>query len=202
MLRTLRAGTCPLKHVMAAPKRGNHFAAMPYADVPAFVQSLRKVDTVYARALEYCVLTWARKREVLDLPWSEIDLDKALWTVPAARMKSRDEAHEVPLTKRALEILRVQHVATGGKGLVFPSAATGKSISDPTLAKLVPRPYTIHGFRSRRDFTGDQTDIPREIAEGCLAHTTGSAVERAYRRGNALEKRGMCLKTWADYLDR
>ncbi len=189
-----------LKYLMSSPKRGGNFAAMDYNDVPSFVQSLREQDTAYARAIEFLVLTWARKQEVLDLDWNEIDFDKALWTVPAARMKM-GILHQVGLSARALEILREQHKATGGKGLVFPATTSNKPISRTTLNRLVPRPYTLHGFRSAaRDYTGDKTDIPREIAEGCLAHSIGSASERAYRRGNALEKRRQCLTIWADYL--
>ena len=130
-----------LKYVMPAQKGSGNFAAMPYAEVPHFVQSLRKMDTVYARALEFTILTWARKLEALNAVWSEIDLNGALWNIPAERMKGA-VAHQVPLTKRALEILREQRSATGGHGLVFP-IASGKSIAE--LDAQSSRTETPHG---------------------------------------------------------
>ena len=189
-----------LKYVMPAPKRGGNFAAMPYADVPAFVQSLRDIGTVFARALEFIVLVWARKTEVLEMVWSEVDLDKALWTVPAKRMKG-GEIHRVPLSARATEILCQQHIATGGKGLVFPSTVSDNPISKTVLNRLVPRPYTLHGFRSAAStWANDCTEFPHELIEMNLAHSVGNAAARAYRRSTALERRREIMKMWDDYL--
>ncbi len=139
-----------LRYVMPPPKRGGNFAAMPYEHVPAFMQSLRDIDTVYSRCLEFVVLTWARKKEVLGAVWSEIDLNKALWTIDAKRMKG-GQVHQIPLTRRALEILRQQHSATGGKGFVFPSAiGHGMPISallPPLCSKAKTQTLRIWGVR-------------------------------------------------------
>jgi integrase len=186
------------------PKRGKaenrHHAAMPYAVVPAFIERLRGCGDLSARCLELIILTGVRSGEARGATWSEIDLDARIWTIPALRMKARKE-HRVPLSSGALAVLeRLPRVSDcvfpGGRGLAAPLTATA-------LAKLLKRiqvPVTTHGFRSSfRDFAGDETSFPREVAEAALAHTVGNAVEAAYRRGDALEKRRALMQSWSDY---
>jgi len=180
-----------------------HMAAMPYATLPAFVAQLRDTKAVSARALEFVILTGARSGEVLGATWDEIDVDSALWVIPARRMKARRE-HRVPLTDATLAILRPLH-ETRLSDYVFPGARVGRPMSDMTLTQLMRRmgeTATVHGMRSAlRDWAGDETSFPREIAESVLAHVVGSATERAYRRSDALEKRRELLIAWAFYLD-
>ena len=181
--------------------RGHH-AAMPYEDVPAFVTRLRAAEAMAARGLEFLILTAARSGEVLDAQWSEFDIDAGLWTVPAHRMKAGKE-HRVPLSDRALEIVKALHEARI-HDFVFPGQAKGKPLSNMSFHMLMRRlkvdDFTPHGFRSSfRDWCGDATDYPRELAEAALAHTISSAVERAYRRGDALGKRRKMMQAWADY---
>jgi integrase len=177
--------------------RANH-AAMPFADVPAFMAALRSTSGVAARALEFIVLTAARSGEARGAVWSEIDFDAALWTVPAKRMKSGRE-HRVPLSARALEILRGQ-LEIAHNDLVFPGLTTRRPLADRTVSEVL-RPlgagaFTVHGFRScLRDWCGDATQFPREIAEAALAHTIGG-VEAAYRRSDALDKRRALMDAW------
>lgn len=180
--------------------RGHH-AAMAYADVPAFMKKLRETEGFGARALELCVLTATRSGEVLNARWSEMDLDTATWTIPAERMKAGKE-HIVPLSSRALAILKALHEKRLSE-FVFPGQAPRKPISNMAMTMVMRRlkvgTYTVHGFRSAfRDWCGDATSFPRDIAEMALAHTV-QGVEAAYRRGSALAKRKKLMDAWASY---
>ncbi|GHE70661.1 integrase [Camelimonas fluminis] len=202
-----------LKHLLPKPQKiaaVRHFPAMPYADVPAFIQRLRLVRGMSALALEFLILTAARSGEVRGATWSEIHLAGGLWTIPAARMKAGVE-HQVPLTDRAIEILclvrQLQPVGETTDALVFPGQNRGRPLSDMSLTAVMRRQidgeFTVHGFRSSfRDWAGDCTPFPREVCEAALAHTTGNAVERAYRRGSALEKRRELMDAWERFCTR
>jgi len=193
-----------LKSVLPARivlSRGHH-AAMPYEDVPALVSELQKSEATAARALEFLILTAARSGEVLGATWSEFDLEARLWTVPASRMKAGRE-HRVPLSDRATAILKRLFEARISD-FVFPGQKPKRPLSATAIVMLLRRlkvaQYTVHGFRSAfRDWAGDRTDFPREIAEATLAHRVGDATERAYRRGDALEKRRDLMDAWANH---
>jgi integrase len=161
------------------------------------------MDGVGARALEFAILTAARTGEVLGTRWQEVDLETKVWIVPAARTKAGRE-HRVPLTERAVEILgALVQVRTGD--YVFSGARRGKPLSPTALLALMCRAgerYTVHGFRSAfRDWAGERTNFPREVAEAALAHVVGDATERAYRRGDALEKRRALMEAWAAFCE-
>ncbi len=179
-----------------------HMAAMPYAKLPEFVSSLRASELTSALALEFLILTASRSGEVLGAKWDEVDTEKAIWTIPAHRMKARRE-HRVPLSPRALEILTIVDKARLSD-FVFPGTRKGSGQSNMTLTKLLRRmgrSETVHGMRSAfRDWAGDQTSFSREVAEAALAHSIGNATEQAYRRSDALEKRRELLNAWATYL--
>ena len=182
--------------------RGHH-AAMPYAQVPALTERLRGLEAMSARALEFLILTAARSGEVLGASWDEFDLEAGLWTVPAGRMKAGKE-HRVPLSKPALAIVKALHELRTSE-YVFPGHVKGRPLSNMAFAKLLERmkadQYTPHGFRSAfRDWVGETTSFPREVAEAALAHRVGDEVEKAYRRSDALEKRRKLMAAWADYL--
>jgi len=177
---------------------------MPFDDVPAFIGKLREREATAALALEFAILTAARSGEVLGARWAEIDLDATVWTVPAVRMKAGRE-HRVPLSGRALAILETL-AAARTSDFVFPGQNAGKSLSGKALEMVLHRikveSATVHGFRSAfRDWCGETTSFPREIAEAALAHVAGDATERAYRRGDALEKRRKLMDAWADYCE-
>lgn len=178
-------------------QRGHH-TAMPFAEVPAFVAALREREGISALALEFTILTASRIGPVLSCPWSEIDRKAKVWTVPASRMKAERE-HRVPLSPRALEILDELEPLRRGN-LVFPSFRADKPMSDMALSALLKRmgvKATTHGFRSSfRDWAGEMTDFPREVAEVALAHVVGDDTERAYRRGDALDKRRKLMDAW------
>ena len=185
-----------------------HFAAMPYADVPAFVAALREKTDATAPALEYLILTATRTGETLGARWSEVDFDLKLWTIPKERMKAGRE-HRVPLSERALSILAMVKARCMQRGrpseYVFFGRRPGSPLSRMSLARLVRRVHddrvTVHGFRSSfRDFCGDRTHFPREIAEHALAHAVGDETELAYRRGDAIEKRRQLMEAWSDFL--
>jgi integrase len=205
----LRSGENParwrghLDHLL--PKRHNltrgHHAALPYPDVPAFVAELRNREAIAALALEFTILNAARSGEALGAKWNEIDRDAKVWTVPPERMKTGRE-HRVPLTKRALEILEtVGQIRTGD--YVFPGQRRGRPLSIMSMEMLLRRmkvDVTVHGFRSSfRDWAGECTSFPREIAETALA--IGDETERAYRRGDALEKRRKLMAAWAAFCE-
>ena len=183
--------------------RGHH-AAMPFVDVPVFVERLREVEGVSARALEFTILTAARSGEVLGARWSKIDLDAKVWTVSAGRMKAARE-HRVPLSERAVEILSALAAVKIGD-YVFPGAKRGSPLSVMALTMVMRRmgmeAFTVHGFRSAfRDWAGERTNFPREVAEAALAHVVGDETERAYRRGDALEKRRALMEAWAIFCE-
>jgi integrase len=175
---------------------------MPFDEVPAFVMALREREGVAPRALEFAILTAARSGEVLGARWDEFDLEARIWTVPAARMKAGRE-HRVPLSGRALEILREMEQNRLGE-FVFPGTKLGRPLSTMAMEMVLRRmkvDATVHGFRSAfRDWAGERTSFPREVAEAALAHLVGNAVERAYRRGDALEKRRWLMNSWASFV--
>jgi integrase len=180
--------------------RGHH-AAMPYADIPTFVARLRERESVAARALEFAILTAARSGEVLGARWSEIDFEATVWTLPPERMKAARE-HRVPLSKRTLAILKEVHEARTGD-YVFPGQRTGRPLSVMALEMVLRRmdaDVTTHGFRSSfRDWAGNETHFPRELAEHALAHVIGDKAEQAYRRSDALGRRRDLMDAWARY---
>jgi integrase len=183
--------------------RGHH-AAMPFHDIAEFVGKLRVDLTVTAQALEFLILTAARRGEVLGAMWSEVDMDRAVWTIPAARMKAGVE-HRVPLSARALAILIARSGVRHGD-VIFAGQRPALPLSGASIERVLRRTdgaeATIHGFRSSfRDWCAEETQFPREIAEAALAHSVGSAVEMAYRRGDALEKRRILMQDWSNYLD-
>jgi integrase len=181
--------------------RGHH-AALPFREMPEFMKALRKRDAPAARALEFVILTAGRSGEIMGATWGEIDLEQRVWTVPAARMKSARE-HRVPLSERAFEIL-TEMAAMGREAHapLFPGGGAGGRLSAMAFTMLLRRmgrdDLTTHGFRSTfRDWAGESTNFPREVAEAALAHTVGDDVERAYRRGDALQKRRKLMDAWA-----
>ena len=187
--------------------RGHH-AALPFGEVADFVARLREREGMAALALEFVILTAGRSGEVRGATWGEIDLKAKVWTVPAERMKAQRE-HRVPLSARGLEILtELKPLATGGPDcLVFPGT-NGKALSDAAFSALLMRmgvergSVTPHGFRSSfRDWAGESSTFPREVAEAALAHTVGNATELAYRRGDALEKRRKLMDAWARFCE-
>jgi len=186
--------------------RGHH-PAMPYVEVGAFLLKLMANPSSSSLALAFTILTAARSGEAMGATWSEIDLTTETWTVPAERMKAKKE-HVVPLSPSAVQILNVMaERRREGFDYVFPGAS-GKSgrLSVMALAMCMRRQkqgnYTPHGFRSSfRDWAGDETVFSRDDIEQCLAHTIGNQVEKAYRRGTALEKRRLILEAWDDYLN-
>jgi len=185
------------------PKKNGHFAAMPYADVAAFMVRLRERESFSRLALQFAILTAARSGEVRGAAWNEIDIENALWTIPKERMKAQRE-HVVPLSKPAIRIIeRCRELWTRDCPLIFPGMKGDKPLSDMTLTKLLremKQPYTAHGFRSAfRDWASEETDVQGEVAEAALAHTVRDRTEAAYRRGSLLEKRRKLMDDWSIY---
>jgi integrase len=187
------------------PKRSKltrgHHSAMPYADVPSFLATLRQRSATAARALEFCILTATRSGEALAARWEEIDLDAKVWMIPPARTKAARE-HRVPLSDRAVAILREMETSKTGE-FVFPGQRPVRPLSGMAFEMLLRRiglPYTPHGFRSSfRDWAGNETHFPRELAEHALAHVIGDKAEQAYRRSDALARRRDLMDAWANY---
>lgn len=179
--------------------RGHH-AAVPYDQITGFWSKLSNQQAMGAEALKFAILTAARSGEVRGATWAEIDFDAAVWTVPAERMKA-GRPHRVPLSVAAVALLqRLDEAKTGD--LIFPGNG-GNALSDMTLTAVIKRmgvAATPHGFRSSfRDWAGDCSPFPREIAEAALAHVVGDKAEQAYRRSDALEKRRALMEAWAQY---
>lgn len=206
--RKYRSGENParwrghLDHLLAKPSKAKkvvHHAALPFKEIGAFMKSLRDVTGVAARALEFTVLNAARSGEVRGATWDEVDLDAKVWTVPAARMKAGRE-HRVPLSEASLALL-LSTPKDRRAGLLFPGSK-GQPLSDMSLTAVLRRmnrkDITVHGFRSTfRDWASETTSYPNEVVEMALAHTIGSAVEAAYRRGDLFRKRQDLMVDWA-----
>lgn len=192
------------------PPRGKltrgHHAAMAFDDVPAFVAKLRETATTSNLALEFTILTAGRSGEIMGAVWSEFDLVEKVWSVPAVRMKGK-RVHTVPLTGRMIAILdAVRRDAAEQGAFVFQGAKAGKPLSVMALAMALRRAgageFTVHGFRSAfRDWCGDRTNFPRDLAEAALAHAIRDATEAAYRRGTALEKRRALMNAWSSFVE-
>jgi integrase len=185
-----------------------NLAAMPYADVPAFVAALNgKEDTVGRLALLFTILTAARSGEVRQARWSHIDTDAKLWNRPAELMKAR-AAHSITLSDEALSLLKRAAALNEAKpdGLIFPSSK-GSELSDMTLTKVMrdsEAPYTVHGFRSSfRDWAAEKMpEVPDAVAEAALAHTIPDKVVRAYKRAKFVEMRRELLSAWSKFVLR
>ncbi|MEZ5962014.1 MAG: tyrosine-type recombinase/integrase [Hyphomonadaceae bacterium] len=184
--------------------RVKHHPALPYAQMPSFMSELGTVPGISARALEFCILTATRTGETIHARWEEIDLNAGLWIIPAARMKIPRE-HRVPLSAAALALLRSLNVsATNENDFIFAGRKPGAALSNMamlmTLKRMRRNDLTTHGFRSSfRDWAAEKTDFPREVAEAALAHSIGSQVEAAYRRGDLFDKRRALMDAWADF---
>lgn len=183
--------------------RGHH-AAMPYEDVPAFLGQLRERESMAALALEFAILTAVRSGEALGARWDEVDLPSRVWIIPAARMKAA-RPHRVPLSGKALAILEKLSEARQGP-YVFAGQSGDAPLSNMAMTMALRRMkiegVTVHGFRSAfRDWAGNETSFPREVAEAALAHVIGDKAEQAYRRGDALEKRRALMEAWASFCE-
>jgi integrase len=189
--------------------RDQHHAALPPTQVPAFMRRLRAETSLSCRALEFAILTAARTGEVQGARWSEIDMDAATWSIPPKRMDKLTgmkgkKAHVVPLSSRALEILRSLPREKSPKlaDFVFPGAAgpgLSKNAIDIALKALKPD-VTVHGFRSSfRDWAGDETSHDDETIEFALAHKIPDRTKASYRRYRALDKRRRLMDEWAEY---
>ncbi len=194
-----------LEHSLAKPSKVakvKHHAAMPYQELPAFMQELRGRGGLGAKALELVILTACRSGEIRGAVWSEIDLGSKLWVIPAHRMKMAQE-HRVPLSAVAVELLTsLPHMEC--TDLVFPSSKANTPLSDMTLTSVLRRcdgnTYTVHGFRSCfRDWLAETTNYPNEACELALAHSISNKVEAAYRRGDMLDKRFQMMNDWANF---
>jgi integrase len=200
-VKQLRSGDNParwdiLQTIFATGKQVHH-AALPYAELPAFMDRLRGVEGVSARAAEFMILTATRTSETINATWDEIDLEAKVWVIPAERMKARRE-HRVPLAPSVCDLLgslpRINaFMFPGMKNSISRSAffATVKAI-DPEI--------TAHGFRSTfRVWCAERTSYPEAIAEQCLAHEIGSAVSKSYKRTDLFDKRRRLMAEWARY---
>jgi integrase len=197
-----------LDHLLPARSRVRaieHHAALPYAELPAFVGRLQERQAVAARALEFLVLTAARTGEVIGARWSEIDLLAKTWTVPASRMKAHRE-HRVPLSPRALTVLNAMQLAqqNDANDYVFPGAKVGIPLSNLAMIMLLRRmnrgEITVHGFRATfKTWASERTSFQNELVEASLAHNIGGKVEQAYMRGDMFEKRRRLMQAWATF---
>jgi integrase len=207
----LRGGDNPaawkgnLQHVLHKPDKSTrgHHKALPYKETPAFMARLRGTSTIAARALEFLILTATRSGETRLAVLGEFDLDASLWTISKLRTKEHRELR-IPLCDRAVEIVKAMKAQSFSR-FVFPGARNNAPLSDMTFGKVIGAhgggDATAHGFRSTfKDWASEQTDYQGHVSEAALGHASGDAVERAYRRGDALEKRRALMEDWAHYL--
>lgn len=185
----------------AKPK---HHTAIPYTDIPAFLRRLRRFEADHSvkLALEFLILTATRTNEVTGATWREIDLERAVWTIPAERMKAKAE-HRVPLSKAALSVLKRAQRRSESEYL-FPGRSMGQPLSNMAMLQVMRRmktDATVHGFRSSfRDWSEERTNYPNNVCESALAHTVRNKAEAAYRRTDHLEQRVGLMETWAQFV--
>ena len=194
-----------LDAILPAPtklKKVKHHRAIPWTDAPAFMERLRTREAMAARALEFLLLTAARSGEIRGAIWTEVDHEARTWTVPAERTKTQ-KPHTVPLPDDALALLD-NLPRFEDEPVIFP-AKRGGPLSDMALSSLMRRmdvDATPHGCRSTfRDWVAERTSYPHEVAEMALGHAIPSEVERAYRRGDLLEKRRRLMADWSKFLN-
>jgi integrase len=174
-----------------------------------FMSKLRLNESISAKALEFLILTAVRSGSVRTAEWSEFDLDRKLWVIPAEHTKARQE-HRVPLQPQAIKLLKSLPVMAG-TNIVFASP-TGKALSDMALSQLMRRmreggelavDAVPHGFRSTfRDWAAEQTSYADEIRKVASGHAVGDAVKEAYQRTDLLEKRRQLMNEWANFIDQ
>ena len=202
-----RASEAPMRSLSKGlprqPKKDGHFAAMSFAEVPAFLQILRRRESMGRLALEALILTAARSGEIRMARWPELDLESGLWSIPAARMKM-GRSHIVPLSPQAVDVFkRAAKLRTPATDLVFYGTKAKKPLSDMTLLKILrdmEAGVTVHGFRSAfRDWVAEENNYPGEVAEAALAHAIPNKVEAAYRRTDFLEKRRALMTDWGTF---
>jgi len=188
-------------------ERVEHHPAMPWRDVPTFLatQIAGKPATAGRQMLELLILTASRSGEIRGMRWEELDLDEAIWTIPAARMKAK-VAHRVPLSLRCVELLTTIKGDAKCTGLVFKTR-NGTPLSDMALTKLLrdakaksdtpDRVATAHGFRSSFRDWASESGYPRDVAERALAHTISNSTEAAYHRTELLDQRRVMMEAWS-----
>jgi integrase len=182
-------------------RKVKHHRAMPFDQLPKFINALRQIPGTSARALEFLILTATRSGEVRGASWDEVDLQSAVWIIPPERMKAKRE-HRVPLSSEAVALLRTLPRFQGSP-LIYPAPRTRGPMADMALLQVVRRmgvDAVPHGFRSTfRDWCAERTNFPRDVAEMALAHTIGDKVEAAYRRGDLMQKRTQLMQAWAKF---
>jgi integrase len=181
--------------------RDEHHAALPYAELPAFMVELRKRDAVGAKAFEFAILTGARTAEVIGARWEEVDLAAKIWTVPAERMKGGREQRQ-PLSDAAIAVVeRMRHRRENG--FLFPGSSRDQ-LSNMAFLMLLRRmkrgDLTAHGFRATfKTWATERTNFQEVVIEAALAHVYGDKVEAAYQRGDLFDKRRRLLNAWGEY---
>ncbi|MEO6824611.1 MAG: integrase arm-type DNA-binding domain-containing protein [Nitrosospira sp.] len=185
--------------------RVKHHPALPFEEMSGFMEELKAQEGVAARALEFLILTAARTGETIGAQWKEFDLTAMIWTIPAVRMKASME-HRIPLSKRAMEIVRALHMVKQSD-FVFPGQKEGKPLTTMAMLALLKRMekmnLTVHGFRSSfRDWASECTNFPRDVCEMALSHTIANQAEAAYRRGDLIDKRRSLMEEWSRHCYR
>jgi integrase len=204
-----RSGDNPVDGITQALPRARqaaeHHAALPFAQVPAFLQTLRNAEAGESAklAFEFLILTASRTSEVVGAKWSEINREKKVWTIPADRIKAGRE-HRVPLSPRCLELLKRAEAISDGGNLVFPGRSLGKPLSNMVFLMLLRRleqsDITAHGFRSAfRDWAAERTNFPRSVCEAALAHVVKDRTEAAYFRSDLFDQRRKLMDGWSGF---
>jgi len=183
--------------------RVRHHPALPFEEMPAFMQRLKQAHGVSARALHLLILTAVRSNEIRHARWHEFNLETGTWTISAERMKS-DREHVVPLSRQALALLASLPRVANDQALLFPNRA-GHAISDMAMTKLM-RDWELearpHGFRSTfEDWVGDETEYDGELSDAALAHKIKCKTKAAYRRKTAVKRRRPVMQEWADAIE-
>ena len=207
-----RLDSNPMLDLMPAeilkPRAVRHRAALDAKELPVFLAQLDTYagDPHTVHALRLLMLTATRPGEVRGARWDEVDMDAAMWTIPAERMKMRQE-HRIPLSSQSLELLQSMRALSGGRDLIFPSPYyPSKPLSENTFNSAMARMgykniATAHGFRALFSTVANETGWRPDVIERQLAHKERNEVRAAYNRSTYMADRTKLLQWWADYLE-
>jgi integrase len=211
---TLRADGDPavaLKGAITRPKT-EHRKPLSREQIGAFTKALDSYGGYRTTviALRLALLTFVRTVELRAAEWTEINLDRAEWRIPAERMKMR-EAHIVPLSRQALELLRELHTFTGGQRWLFPNYRRPKTcMTATTLNRALERMgfngkdtigFSAHGFRATASTILNEAGYRPDVIERQLAHKERNKVRASYNQAEYLEERRAMMQQWADLVD-
>ena len=207
---TLRADIDPTAPIRGSlkPLQTQHSKPLNATELPAFLNALDNYPGQFGNktALQIMLLTLVRTIELIEAKWNEFNLEQRLWTIPAERMKS-GEAHRVPLSDQAIELLNNLHGVSGHREFLFPNRSDPRRpASRGVLWKAVASlgyegKFSPHGIRATGSTMLNEMGFRADVIERQLAHAERNKVRASYNQADYLDERRQMMQTWADFID-